>query len=146
MEAEYYAASDCAKDIIWFRELINELGYQDVKHKPIVIYEDNKACISFSKNNTCHDRTLHIDLKAYALRDCVYEGVIELLHVSTDHQLSDMLTKSQTRILFDKHKNRIMSGECAPPKFTRGRVNVGMCSCVSCFVGGASMYVVPDCA
>ena len=44
MEAEYKEASEAAKEVVFFRTLLSELGY--VFDKPTPIYEDNKACIA----------------------------------------------------------------------------------------------------
>ena len=102
MEAEYFEASEAAKEILWFRGLMHDLGY--AMNGPSHIYEDNKACISYSKNNTCHDRTKHIDIRAYNLRDNVRAGLVALLHIDTKQQLADMLTKTQTKKLFFAHR------------------------------------------
>ena len=84
MEAEYMElqASEASKEVVFFRELMSELGY--AMSAPTVLFEDNKACIAFSKNNTNHDRSKHIDIRAYALRDLVRNGVIECVHVDTN--------------------------------------------------------------
>ena len=55
-------ASEAGKEIVFFRELMSDLGYG--MNEPTVLYEDNKACIAFSKNNTNHDRSKHIDIRA----------------------------------------------------------------------------------
>ena len=115
MEAEYYAADECAKEILWFKGLFLDL---DIKTDttPIYIYEDNNACISFSKNNTCHSRTKHIDLRIHCLRDYVRDGIIKLIYVPTAYQLADMLTKAQLKPTFIDHVEKIFStGEKIPP-------------------------------
>ena len=130
-------ASEAGKEIVFFRELMSDLDYE--MHEPTVLYEDNKACIAFSKNNTNHDRSKHIDIRAYWLRDMVREGMIECIHIDTKHQLADMLTKHQTKATFIKHVEKIFSAETKIPtamarvKSTRSQ----MCVCLSCFVGGA---------
>ena len=57
------------------------------------MWEDNKAAIAFSKNQTCHDRSKHIDMRVYWLRDLVVDGAIVMLHIPTDEQLAAFLTK-----------------------------------------------------
>lgn len=113
MEAEYYAASEAAKDILWFREILEELGYP--QKGPTVIWEDNSACISYSKNNTAHDRSKHIDNRKYFVRDLVKNGECKLVHVSTDYQLADMLTKAQPEKLFIAHRDIVDSLDIIPP-------------------------------
>ena len=139
MEAEYMEASEAAKEVLWFRALLMDLGYEFTK--PTLIYEDNKACIAFSKNNTSHDRTKHIDIRAYALRDHVRDGHIEVVHVETKHQLADMLTKTQLKKTFLQHRDKIFAGETTPPQYMKGGACKSMCACLSCFVGGAEVVV-----
>jgi hypothetical protein len=100
MESEYYEANEAAKGVIWLRRLLEEFDYP--QEEPTVIYEDNTACISFSKNNTDHTRTKHIDQRAYCLRDWVRAKIITLKHISTDLQIADILTKALPRIQFLK--------------------------------------------
>ena len=135
MESEYYAADETCKEVLFWRDLLDEIGHKQTK--PTQIYEDNMACIAYSKNNTCHARTKHIDNRAYILRDHVRDGMIELLHVDTNSQLADMMTKAQLKHTFIEHTNRIFSGACTPSEPTKGGAKVGVCHCLSCFVGGA---------
>ena len=138
MEAEYMEASEASKEVIFFRELMKDVDCE--MSAPTVLYEDNKACMAFSKNNTNHDRSKHIDIRAYALRDTVRNGVIELVHIDTKNQLADMLTKHQRKAIFIDHVERIFSVQAPkfnPRKVKCARARVNMCGCLSCFVGGA---------
>lgn len=137
MEAEYVEASEAAKEVAWLRVLLEELGHKQLA--PTVIHEDNKACISYSKNNTCHDRTKHIDIRAYALRDRVREGMIVLSHIETKHQLADMLTKTQLKRTFMEHRDHIMDGLNTSKHQPGNAVPVAngrvcKCMCLSCWV------------
>ena len=71
------------------------------------------------------------------MRDHVREGKIELLHVDTNSQLADMMIEAQLKHTFIEHTNRIFSGVYKPSKPTKGGAKVGVCYCLSCFVGGA---------
>jgi hypothetical protein len=133
MEAEFYAACETAKEVVWWRELLNEIG--DRQTRPTRIYEDNKACISFSKNNTCHARTKHIDLRAYACRDYVRDGVVELVHVGTNDQLADMMTKTQPVRLFVEHTDRLFQYKHNTALVRLAKVK--SCGCLTCFVSNA---------
>jgi len=134
MEAEYYAASEASKEIMWFRRLLCELDNEQLS--ATAMYEDNKACIAYSKNNTCHERTKHIDLRSYALRDCVRDGVIKLFHIATKDQLADMFTKTQLKHTFMKHKKSVLMGLNEAPEPLKVVSKHGMCVCLSCFVSG----------
>ena len=136
MEAEYQEACEAAKEVRFLQQLLDELG---VEHERCaVLYEDNQACIAFCKNNTCHDRTKHIDVKAHWLRDLVREGVIEMRHVETKQQLADMMTKAQLNYTFLEHADLLFAGTPHPRTSTRARACHARarqrCGCLSCFV------------
>ena len=129
-------ASEAAKEVLFLRVLLKELNF-DMK-EPSIMYEDNKACISFSKNNTCHDRTKHIDIRAFHLRSLVKEGLISVVHIDTKNQLADMMTKHQLKCTFIAHRDRIFSStpHTHTHTTTMHKTRKGFCGCLSCFVGG----------
>ena len=130
MESEFYAACETTKEVVWWRMLMNELDLK--QNEPTKIYEDNKACISFSKNNTCHARTKHIDLRAHACRDYVRDGSVQLVHVGTNDQLADMMTKAQGTSMFLEHVNRLFDfNHVAKPVRVAKAV---CCDCITCFL------------
>jgi hypothetical protein len=138
MESEYMEASEAAKEVIFFRVLMKELNYDMIE--PTTMYEDNKACIAFSKNNTCHDRTKHIDVRAYHLRDLVKEGEVSVVHVDTNNQLADMFTKHQLKHTFLSHTDRIFNNIHHKTTHKQHKQQ-DECSCLTCFVGGAAVAV-----
>ena len=135
MESEYMEASEAAKEVLFFRVMLEELEYK--QDSPTIMYEDNKACIQYSKNNTSHDRTKHIDIRAYHLRDCVRNGIIKLMHVDTSEQLADMLTKHQLKHIFLNHVSSMFSG-FSEPKTAKIVNRVSTCHCLPCFVATTS--------
>ena len=89
-ESEYISAAEAAKECLWFKNLLGEIGF---KQGCIKMYEDNQACIALSKNPQNHNRTKHIQLIYHFIRDCVQKGEIDLLWVPTKEQLADLFTK-----------------------------------------------------
>ena len=82
MEAEYIAACECAKEAIWFRRVLADLGFP--QQGPTTIWEDNRAAICFSKNPHDHGRSKHIDVRYQFLRQHVMElGTLILRSVGT---------------------------------------------------------------
>jgi len=86
------AASCCAK-LLWIK---NQLEDYSVYESKILIYYDNKAVISLSKNPTLHSRAKHIEIKHQFIRDHVQNDIVDLQFVPTDEQLADIFTKSLT--------------------------------------------------
>jgi len=90
-EAELYAACEAAKQTVWTRELLSGFGY--VFDGPSVIFEDNQATIAITDNPTLHDRTKHVDIRYFYVREKVQEGLVKLVYVRSDENLADVLTK-----------------------------------------------------
>ena len=57
---------------------------------PIVLLEDNQSCIEYSKNNTAHDRTKHIEIKYHLVREQIQQGNIALAKVPTKKNVADL--------------------------------------------------------
>jgi hypothetical protein len=54
---------------------------------------DSTSNISVAKNLVLHYRTKHIEVRYHLLRDNVEKGNIDLIHVPTQKQLANILTK-----------------------------------------------------
>ena len=76
---------------IFIRELLDELGY---KQGPVIVFEDNKACIDLIRRGKISTGvTRHIAAKYYYAKDLILEGIIELRHCPTRLMIADILTK-----------------------------------------------------
>jgi hypothetical protein len=60
-KAEYIAASECTREIVYLRQLLSKLGYP--QRALTRIHEDNQTCISFTRDDTTHSHTKHINVK-----------------------------------------------------------------------------------
>ena len=92
MEAEYYAVCKATQEAIYLRMLFEESGMK--VEQPLIIKEDNQACISFTKQPGDHSRTKHIDLRSCFVRRWVEHGELILEQVDTKQQLADIFTKA----------------------------------------------------
>lgn len=91
-EAEIYAASETAREIIWLKRILKDITGDDC-HAYLCV--DNESAIKIAKNPPeFHQRTKHIRLRAFFIRDCIQEGNIDIRHVNSEKQIADMLTKS----------------------------------------------------
>ena len=62
--------------------------------RPLIVKEDNKSCISFSKDPDSHKRTKHIDYRHFFVREQVNSGDIMFDYIESDLQLADLFTKA----------------------------------------------------
>ncbi|KAH9455992.1 hypothetical protein Pst134EB_033426 [Puccinia striiformis f. sp. tritici] len=105
-EAEYKALSDSCKEGLWLRHLLTELRLRP--DSAIPVHVDNEGAEALAKNPEHHARTKHIHARYHFIRECIQEGDISLLHVSTSEMLADMLTKPLPRVMLERH--RLMFG------------------------------------
>jgi len=59
----------------------------------VPLFCDSTSAISVGKNPCLHFRSKHIDIRFHFLRDQYEKRVVDLIHVDTDDQLADILTK-----------------------------------------------------
>jgi hypothetical protein len=75
-EAEYVAASAATKTVIWFRQLLDDIGWEQTSPTTLLCY--NQGAISLVKKSGHQARSKHIDVKYHHIRDMVKEGVIHI--------------------------------------------------------------------
>uniref|UniRef100_A0A7C8YD51 Copia protein n=1 Tax=Opuntia streptacantha TaxID=393608 RepID=A0A7C8YD51_OPUST len=93
-EAEYRSMRRFVAELAWLSRLLHELTMDNVT--PIPLKCDNQAAIYIAKNSVFHERTKHIELDCHFVRQKLMEGLVSLSHVSTKHQLADIMTKPLT--------------------------------------------------
>jgi Reverse transcriptase (RNA-dependent DNA polymerase) len=96
-EAEYMAACHAAKESVWLRELLGEVGHPTEK---VLLYTDNMSCMSLVKNPVFHKRTKHIKIQWHFVRDLVESGELEFHYIHTSEQAADMLTKAASKSVY----------------------------------------------
>ena len=60
------------EEAIWLKMILTDFNCRF--QEPIIIYEDNEACIAYTKNPTQYKRTKHIDQKYHFVKDEVLNG------------------------------------------------------------------------
>lgn len=85
--------------------LLSEL--KGTKESIVRIHIDNQSAIQLSKNPVFHDRSKHIDTRYHFIRDCVEEGGVSVVSISTSDQLADMLMKALPRDRFCELRDRL---------------------------------------
>ncbi|CAH9081524.1 unnamed protein product [Cuscuta europaea] len=91
-EAEYIAAGAAAKQALWLKKLLGDLGYEHEEEPDI--WCDNKSTIAMTKNPAFHARTKHIDVQYHFIRQLVAQEKISLQFCRTNFQSADLFTKA----------------------------------------------------
>lgn len=84
--------ASCVSHASWLRQLLTELHLK--QEQPTRLYVDNQSAIAIAKNPVYHDRSKHIDVRFHFLRELVAAQEVALVHVKTEDQLADILTKA----------------------------------------------------
>ena len=95
-EAEYYALAKAVAESLWLQMILSELLYKGPEIKQLRIYGDNQSLLNLAENPEFHQRTKHIDVKHYFIREHVEKGTIELHYIPTTEIVADRLTKPLT--------------------------------------------------
>lgn len=83
-EAEYVAAAAAAKETMWLRKLMNDIGCRC--KEATIIYIDNQSAIQLVKNPVYHKRTKHIDIRYHFLREKVEENELKVSYIPSSLQ------------------------------------------------------------
>ncbi|CAM9003245.1 unnamed protein product [Rhodiola kirilowii] len=105
--AEILALHEASRECVWLRSLIHHIrGSCDLsinKESPIVLFEDNAACIAQIKNGYIKgDRTKHISPKFFFTHELHKNGDIDVCQIRSCDNLADLFTKALPTTPFEK--------------------------------------------
>ena len=90
-EAEIYATDECVKDLIHLKNIITDLNLKNqLLNTKITIYNDNMACVLWSKNTTTKG-IRHIQIRENGIRENAH--LIDIRHVAGKINPADLLSK-----------------------------------------------------
>ncbi|PLW27994.1 hypothetical protein PCASD_26554 [Puccinia coronata f. sp. avenae] len=102
-EAEYKALSDACKEVVWTRNLTQEI-FSIPNPSPTTIFVDNRGAIDLALSQVSQNsfRTKHMDLRLHFVRDLVANKSVHLVYVSTQRNVADFLTKPVGRSVISR--------------------------------------------
>jgi hypothetical protein len=80
-EAEYRVMALDVAEMLWLRALLVELKVD--QRAQMKLWYDNKSAISIVNNPVQHDRTKHIEIDRFFIKEKLNSRLLELGHVST---------------------------------------------------------------
>jgi hypothetical protein len=98
-EAEYVTGALTTNEAIWLRRLLAELD--QIQSEATHLKTDNEGSIALARNPVFHKATKHIEVRYHHMRYSFESGLILPIHVFTDEQVADVLTKPLPR---EKHE------------------------------------------
>ena len=84
-EAEYRALSQGLSEMLWVRNLLSELKI--LKEGQLNVWCDNKSAICIANNPVQHNRTKHIEIDRFFIKEKLDAGIIKINYVSQGSKL-----------------------------------------------------------
>ncbi|PHT79405.1 hypothetical protein T459_17457 [Capsicum annuum] len=97
-EAKYIVITEAFKESIWLKVLFGELS-NDLQIT--TVFCDSQSAIFLMKDQMFHERTNHIDVQYYFVREIIARGDIMVSKISTHDNPVDMLTKTLPSAKFE---------------------------------------------
>ena len=102
--AEYVALMPAIKEALWLKQLFKEIlipiGLIEVK-------TDAQGAMDLATNARFSQKTKHIDIRYYFIRDHINTKEINLKHVPTREMTADILTKPLPRPAFELLRSKL---------------------------------------
>jgi len=92
-------------EALWLRLLLKDLGYPP--RQPIRLYCDNKAACDIAHNPVQHDRTKHVEVDRFFIKEKLDQEIVELPKIQSEDQLADILTKAVSSRVFSKFLGKL---------------------------------------
>jgi len=100
-EAEYVALASEIQEIKYLRQLLKDLGYEQME--PTLIYEDNRACILMASNESSSaGRCKHVHIKFRFTAEAILAKEVRIRYIPTDFNFADLLTKPLVHATFNR--------------------------------------------
>ena len=89
-QSRVVAVATC--EVVWILYLLRDI---QVEHnREALLFCDSQSILHIGSSLIFHERTKHIEIDCHVVRDKVLAKVIKLIHVKTQCQLVDLLTKA----------------------------------------------------
>ena len=111
-EAEYIAANEAAREVVWLRSLLDEIGYN--QSIPTDLYVDNKVALQMINGDGQFNRRKHIAVKYFWIREQATNGSICVKWVDTTQQMADIFTKTLEQVKFN-YFSQLITGTVSMP-------------------------------
>ena len=112
-EAEYIAASDAAKEAVWIRKFVSELGVVPSIESAVPLFCDNNGAIALAKEPRSHQKSKHIERRYHVIRELVGKGDVLVQKVASADNVADPLTKALTQLQLDHHLEKMGLRYCS---------------------------------
>lgn len=89
---EYRSIANGASELDWVRSILEEQGI--VVTYPLKLWANNLGGMYLMRNRSHHTLTKHVVVHYHFVWEKVFNKTLEVLHIPTNEQVIDLLTKS----------------------------------------------------
>jgi hypothetical protein len=105
-EAEKYDTSEIEKEVIFAKNLLEEIGIQ--LQFPINVLCDNLGAIYWANNHCDSHRTKRIDTSQHFVREWVEDNTLKIVSTPTLNNTADIFTNNPTEEIFNTHSLKLV--------------------------------------
>ena len=71
------------------------------------MFRDNQGAIALTKNPQLHERSKHINICYYFIRDLAEQKKLDIQYIPTEEMVADGMTKPLARVAFERFKKQL---------------------------------------
>ena len=105
-EAEFTAACDAGKAILYVRSILDEINMP--QDEATALYIDNNGALLMGNAQQPTRRTRHMELKKFSILRWIQKDLLLMKRIHTSDNCSDAMTKQNGKQLFYRHFDYIM--------------------------------------
>ena len=87
------------QEALWLRRLAQDFQLSCAE-STFIINEDNQGAIALVRDHRFSDRSKHIDIRYFFIREHIEQGAFEVTYCETSKMLADLLTKPLGKLAF----------------------------------------------
>ena len=95
---EYMALHHCVKQVVWLRQLLDEIGLVNYITKPTLIYADNQQANKLCAEDLVTSGNMYFRTGFHYNKEAVRDKYVTVEYIHTSLNISDILTKGLARV------------------------------------------------
>ena len=100
-QAELMAITSATKELLWYRHHLTGIGLVQ-STRPTTLLVDSQCAMDIANNGRISDRSKHIEVQHYFVREHIEANTLTLQHIASSSQVADTLTKPLARVAFKR--------------------------------------------
>ena len=104
-QAEYVSACQAAKCLVYYRQLLAELGFGPTEPSPLAT--DSQAAAAVIKSWKTNKNTRHYEYQYHYVRQANQDGMIKMVWIGTGDMTADIFTKPLGATKFEVHRKGV---------------------------------------